>query len=307
VWFVLTESSDLREAVRLGINWSPKLPNALGTPAVQRAFLFGHRLDGESVVAFPGTVDFSGTRVVLPGPDFFPVLPGTHAGPVGDRRYSPLFTFGNGVVHNGEQVANATGLHPKVLALDTRHRRAMLRLTEGRYLDRQVRYLSTDAAATDVAALENATYAPNLAAAPTAGSDDPSRSAREAIIPIVNGQRGVDNPQRQGLQSAVAGEGDPPQHHPRGARVQRPVRSGELLRARVQPALGRHPRRLDASGDRRRRSRPARQPRDRRAAVQPGAAGQRQPRRPESGRPRDPRAPGLGVVVDCPPMFVAPA
>ena len=42
-----------------------------------------------------------------------------------------------------------------------------------------------------------------------AGSDDPSKSAREAIIPIVNGPRGVDNPQRQGLQSAVAGEGDP--------------------------------------------------------------------------------------------------
>ncbi len=43
--------------------------------------------------------------------------------------------------------------------------------------------------------------------APRAGSDDPSLSAREAIIPIVNGPRGAGDSQRQGLQSAVAGEG----------------------------------------------------------------------------------------------------
>src|SRR5512142_3234290 len=29
VWFILTDTSDLNEAVRLGINWSPKLANAL--------------------------------------------------------------------------------------------------------------------------------------------------------------------------------------------------------------------------------------------------------------------------------------
>jgi hypothetical protein len=209
VWYVITESSDLQEAVRLGVNWAPKLANALGTAAVQHAVLHGKELDSRSVVDFSGTVDFSGQRVVLPGPDEFPVLPGTHAGPVGDANYSPLFTFGDGVVYNGEQIANWTGVHPKVLSLKAGARQATLRLTEGRYLGRQVLYLSTDASLTDVAALENATYAPNLAAAPTAGSDDPSRSAREAIIPIVNGPRGVNNPQRQGLQSAVAGEGDP--------------------------------------------------------------------------------------------------
>jgi hypothetical protein len=189
VWFVITESSNLQEAVRLGVNWAPKLANALGTAAVQHAVLHGQQLDSR--------------------PDEFPVLAGTHAGPVGDADYSPLFTFGNGIVYNGEQIANWTGVHPKVIALDQGHRQATLRLTEGRYLNRQVLYLSTDSSDTVVAALENAIYAPNLAAAPRAGSDDPSTSAREAIIPIVNGPRGVDNPQRQGLQSAVAGEGDP--------------------------------------------------------------------------------------------------
>jgi hypothetical protein len=209
VWFILTDTSDLSEAARLGINWSPKLANALGTAAVQHAVLSGKQLNSTSVVHFAGTVDFSGQRVVLPGPDFFPVLPGTHAGPLGDANYSPLFTFGNGIVYNGAQIANSTGVHPKVLSFDPGHRMATIKMTEGRYLDRQVLYISTDASDTVVGALENATFAPNLGAAPQRGSDDCANSASEAIIPIVNGQRGVNNPQRQGLQSAVAGEGDP--------------------------------------------------------------------------------------------------
>jgi hypothetical protein len=209
IGFILTDSSDLEEAVRLGINWSPKLANALGTAAVQRAVLSGGQLSRTSVVHFAGTVDFSGQRVVLPGPDLFPVLPGTHAGPIGDKAYSPLFTFGNGIVYNGAQISNSTGMHPKAVSLDKSQREVTIRMTEGRYLDRQVLYISTDASDTVVGALENATFAPNLAAAPQRGSDDCANSASEAIIPIVNGPRGIDNPQRQGLQSAVAGEGDP--------------------------------------------------------------------------------------------------
>src|SRR5262245_14624110 len=209
IWFILTDTSDLNEAVRLGINWSPKLARALGTAAVQRATLSGRQLDGTSVIHFAGTVDFSGKRVVLPGPDYFPVLPGTHAGPIGDAAYSPLFTFANGVVYNGAQIANSTGVHPKALSLDKRRHEVTIQMTEGRYLDRQVLYISTDASDTVVGALENATFAPNLAAAPQRGSDDCANSASEAIIPIVNGPLGIANPQRQGLQSAVAGQGDP--------------------------------------------------------------------------------------------------
>jgi hypothetical protein len=216
VWFVLTDTSNLHEAARLGINWSPKLANGIGTAAVQQAVLspasLGGQLDSRSVVHFRGTVDFSGQRVVIPGPTFFPVQAGTHAGPVGDANYSSLFTFGNGIVYNGAQIANWTGVHPKVLSIDTGHRSVTMRLTEGRYLDRQVLYLSTEASDTVVAALENATFAPNLGAAPERGSDfcvNSPNSASEAIIPIVNGPLGVENPQRQGLQSAVAGQGDP--------------------------------------------------------------------------------------------------
>lgn len=213
VWFILTESSNLTDAERLGINWAPKLANALSTPAVQSATLAdggGHsRFGRDSDVNFAAGVDFSGQRLIVPGPDLFPVDPATHAGPVGKQGYSPLFSFGDGVVFNGAEVANRTGVHPKVLSLSTGKRQAVVHLTAGFYLGRNVLYLSTESSVTQIAALENATYAPDLAAAPQAGNDDPAVSAREAIIPVVNGPRGAGNPQRQGLQSAVAGEGDP--------------------------------------------------------------------------------------------------
>ena len=210
VWYVLTDTSDLKEAARLGINWSPKLANVIGTEAVQNATLLeGSRVSRSSTISFPGTVDFSGQRVVIPGPHLFPVDPATHAGPIGDAHYSPLFTLGNGIVYNGEQIANPTGIHPKVVTLDAEDRKVTLHLTEGRYLGRKVLYLSTESSDTVVAALENATFAPNLAVAPAPGDDSCVDSAREAIIPIVNGPRGANNPERQGLRSAVAGEGDP--------------------------------------------------------------------------------------------------
>lgn len=59
------------------------------------------------------------------------------------------------------------------------------------------------------ATLEGSTFAPNIDAAPGIAADDPAFSARAAIIPIVNAQTGVDNPDRQGLVSAILGEGSP--------------------------------------------------------------------------------------------------
>ncbi len=70
-------------------------------------------------------------------------------------------------------------------------------------------YLHQDASDTTVAAAEGSRYVPNLNAAPGVGSHDVKTSARSAIIPIVNGINAVGNPQRQGLSSALRGEGDP--------------------------------------------------------------------------------------------------
>jgi hypothetical protein len=46
-------------------------------------------------------------------------------------------------------------------------------------------------------------------AAPKVASNDRETSARSAIIPVVNGPRGGNNPERQGLESALLGEGSP--------------------------------------------------------------------------------------------------
>jgi len=195
VYYVLTDTSDLGEAERLGINWAPKLSHALGTAAVQHATVRHGGGDASGLaVRVPGTVDFRPARVVVAGPDLFPLAAGTAPGSIGDRAYSPLFAGADGIVYNGPQIANATGRHDKLVAIDLAAMTATLRLTAGFYNGRDVLYLSTEASVPEIAALEAATFAPNLAAAPEVGSDDPARSAREAIIPVVNGPRGATNP-----------------------------------------------------------------------------------------------------------------
>ena len=69
--------------------------------------------------------------------------------------------------------------------------------------------VSFDASDAGVAALEGATFAPSLNAAPGLGSNDKKTSARSGIAPFANGQTGVANPNRQGLSSALLGEGGP--------------------------------------------------------------------------------------------------
>src|SRR5262249_56247288 len=98
VLFILTESSDFEDAVARGINWSPKLRNALGTAAVQYAHVYNPsgrqgRFDAQhGIVQFAASVDFSGTRLVVPGPDLFPLDPSSHPRPLAHPHYHPPFT-----------------------------------------------------------------------------------------------------------------------------------------------------------------------------------------------------------------------
>ena len=202
-WYVLTESSNEGDAERRGINPAPKLANALGTKAVQ------HVTRSNGVVHFSGTVDFSPTRVVVPSePNGFPPEV-AKPGAVADARYSPLITTGNGVVLNASQVKNATGRHDSVLSVDWKTHMVTLDGFFGFYDGNKVLYLKLDASTSLLAALEASTFAPNLNAAPGIGEDDEDTSAREAIIPAVNGPRGINNSERQGLESALLGQGDP--------------------------------------------------------------------------------------------------
>lgn len=202
VWYVVLDSSDRADARARGVNWSPKLANALDTDAVQPV------TRGALGVQFAGTVDFQPDHVVKPGPTGFPPAQ-AEPGSLADARYSPLITVGDGVVLNAPHVANASGRHDRVVSIDFEFRRVTLALTAGLYHGKGILYVSTEASDPAVAALESATFAPLLNAAPGIASGDPHTSARAAIIPIVNGPTGVLNPQRQGLQSAVLGEGSP--------------------------------------------------------------------------------------------------
>ena len=193
VWYVVTDSSDTADAAARGVNYAPKLANALGTKAVQKA-----SLDGDTVV-FPGTVDFSPTRAVVPSADGFPptsVTPGSR----GDALYSPLITTDGTTVLNASQVMNASGTHDGVIAIDTTAGTVTLKLLSGFFNGAAIEYLRLDASVDVVSSLEESTYAPNLGAAPGEGSNAPS-SARSAIVPIVNGSR--TGAAKQGLQTAV--------------------------------------------------------------------------------------------------------
>ncbi len=219
VWYILTEASNEDIAENLGINHAPKLANALGTAAVQRVRILNAKTlsvmpksttinSAKVVVEFEGGVDFSPQRIVVPGPQGFPPSR-FQAGAKGDALYTPLITAGNGVVYNASQVANASGLHDAVKNIDYVNRKVTLDQFNGFYDGKKILYLHQEGSIELVAAIEGSTWAPNLNAAPGLGSDDRNTSAREAIIPVVNGERGVNNPDRQGLQSALFGEGDP--------------------------------------------------------------------------------------------------
>ena len=216
VWYVITDSSDQADAKRRGVNYSNKMLNALGTAAVQKV-----HYNYDDTLIFEGTVNFGLKHVLVPGPDGFP--PSDFApGAAGDAKYTPMVRIvaagdkdndkddkvHGGLVLNAPQVANETGKSGSVVEIDYPRQTVTLNMLGG-WVDGQFNlYLHTDSSSKLVAALEHSTYAPNLDAAPGIANDEPP-SSRAAIIPVVNGIRGDDNPMRQGLNSALFGEGDP--------------------------------------------------------------------------------------------------
>jgi hypothetical protein len=198
-WYVLIDSSNKADAASRRLNYAPRLANALGTKAVQKATLQAGTLK------FAGTVDFAPKRVVVPSKTGFPPAK-VAASAVGDKNYSPLVTTDGKTVLDAPQIANASGRSDTVTNLDLAHNRVTLKLLRGWFDGTPVLYVRTDASTVLVAALEDSTYAPDLNSAPGLGSDSTS-SARSAIIPVINGSQTGSN--RQGLQSAVLSGKDP--------------------------------------------------------------------------------------------------
>jgi len=204
VTYVITDASTKEAARRLGVNFAPRLANAVGTAAVQKV------RGGALSLDFPATVDFTPVRVVVPGPKGFPPAQAV-PGAVGEAGYSPIVRLSDGTVLNAPQLANASGQADKVVSNSAASGRVVYRETDGFYDHKAVHYVSFEASIPLAAALENATLAPNLNAAPPDLSPlpDPVPPAREEIAIFTNGQTGVTNPQRQGLSSALLDGLDP--------------------------------------------------------------------------------------------------
>jgi hypothetical protein len=195
VWYILTDTTDKGNADALGLNWSPKL--AYSAPGARVATL----LSNATLEFHSGTVDFSPEHSVTPGNSSNPFPPSeAQPGSIGDNDYSPLVL-----------VENAGGyslVHDKVVRICPSEGTVTISLTSGFSFARPVLYLSTEASAPLAAALERATLAPKLVNIAT-GGDDSAFSAVERIFSFANGPTGQDNPQRQGLNSALMGEGSP--------------------------------------------------------------------------------------------------
>jgi hypothetical protein len=216
VYYILTESSDCNEAKARHINYSPKLGflvDAAGNPLSKSVQQVAR--DREGKIHFTGTADFSPVRVFTPSvPDGWPPA-ASQPGSVADADYSPFITYVNGqgrpVVFNASQVANATGVKDFIPEIDYDHMTVTFNLVMGIYDFNFVMYLRMDASDATISGFEGGIYAPNPAEAPIGGDrffED--GSARQVILPVLNGIRGVDRRfDRQGLQSAALGEGDP--------------------------------------------------------------------------------------------------
>jgi hypothetical protein len=210
VYYVILDTSNGNVSSALGVNRSQKLANARDTGAVEKVSVVN------GVVNFPATVDFSPRRV-LQAPNGFP--PSTfQPGAVGEAGYSPLIQLPDGTVENAPQVArdqNGDGkitlgseAADKVLAINLAAGTVSYRETNGFQGGKAVKYTSFDSSDKLAATLEDATLAPLLNNAPTLG-DDSTASSRASLAAFVNGQKGATNPQRQGLNSAVADGLDP--------------------------------------------------------------------------------------------------
>ena len=188
LWFVIIDASNSDGAARFGVNQSNKLQNVRGTSAVMKV------AERNGTWVFPATVDFAPDRVVVgtPGTGFPPVE--FHAGSVGEAGYTPLIQLPDGTVLNAPQIANASGQHDKVVRIDKVTGTVDLSLTDGFSRGEKVVYVSTDATIELAAALEGATLAPALAAAPKVGHDGtirlvhrwPRSSTARPALPILS-------------------------------------------------------------------------------------------------------------------------
>src|SRR3954451_12636899 len=214
VWFVLTDVSDFATSKKMGLTWAPSLSKAKDLASTRVA-----EMDESNNFTFKsGRVDFSPVQTLTAGetPNFFPPK-FARAGSVGDAHYSPLVRVANrnDIVFNAPMIAFNVGpekisfcggnpdysvVIDSVASICPDNGTVDLKLRFGFADGKHLRYLSFDANSEESATLEASTFAP-------AESDILQSGATEVIYTIVNGKTGQNDPERQGLDSALNGEG----------------------------------------------------------------------------------------------------
>ncbi len=199
-YYVLTEAADFDVAKLMGLNFAPRLINGRGTAGSQQVAI------ENGMIRFKGDVDFSPVRTLAPGPfpnTFPPSI--AKAGSVGDAEYSPLVVLPSGSVMNAIIVANGSGEHDNLVSIDYNKGTVVFKLLDGFQGGGQYYYhISTESNDTAAATVESATYTPRLANLPEFGKNMPmDKSALLGFSPTANGETGVNNPQRQGLNSTI--------------------------------------------------------------------------------------------------------
>ncbi|MEO5952119.1 MAG: hypothetical protein ABIQ44_06555 [Chloroflexia bacterium] len=222
VWYILTDTTDEANSLGLGLLHSAKLKYADVGKAVRPA-----RILKDNILQFDrGTVNFLPARNIVPGdaPNAFPPKV-AEPGSVGDADYSPLIRIENAgnEIYNApivafdvtpEQINFCNGnvdyslVHDQVVKICPSEMTVTLKVASGFSFSKPVLYLSMDSNMPDVASVEDVTFAPGLKDV-TVGDDDSAFSAVERLFATVNGPTGKDNPQRQGLNSALTDGGGP--------------------------------------------------------------------------------------------------
>jgi hypothetical protein len=206
VYYIVTEASDFDVAKQMGLNFSPKMKHAAGTPGAQKVTV------DDGVIKFKGDVDFAPKHTVVAGsPMPFPpkvAKPGAMA----DLEWSSAVEMPSGVVFNIQMVHNATGNHDRVKDIDLKKQTVTLSLLDGFQGGKQYYYhLVTDVSADLPAVLEKGVYAPKLALLPELGKSKPSdKSALLGFSPVLNGMTDMESKQDQGFTTTLANGGIDP-------------------------------------------------------------------------------------------------
>lgn len=220
VWYILTDTDDQGNADALGLNWSPKLAYAAASGVGVRL----GRLEKDLTLTFAaGAVDFKPQRVLVPGDAPAPFPPKqAQPGSVGDSNYTPLVRIENAGNHiynapvmaygvGADQINYCNGnidytkVHDRVVKICPEGQAGgtvTLKTTPIFSFAKPALYISTESSDPLPATLDEGTFAPAMANIKV-GFDDGAFSAVERLFVIANGPTGADNPQRQGLFSAL--------------------------------------------------------------------------------------------------------